>query len=254
MGQFPVAGSAHYADDWLEARPGPVPALHPGIDIVAALGTPLRAPVDGTLVYDTSDPGGYGLMAVVTGSDKTFYRMAHMSATVKGLNSGSAVKQGQVVGFVGSTGNSTGPHCHFETHPLGGAGVDSKPILDAWQAAAIKAVPVLIRAIKGIPDPAAVTVPPLQVALPVPQPAFFPSLTVRLPAPRARAESVAGLALLGLLALLASSGLAVGRYGPGWRSARAERRGLVQGRDGPSGRVRLSRWGRLRGRVAVDSA
>ena len=149
FGQFPVVGPAYYTDDWLEARPGPIPALHPGIDIVAAMGTPLRAPVDGVLTYDLTDPTGYGLDGIVTAPDHTFYRMAHMSATVKGLATGSAVAQGQVIGFVGSTGNSTGPHCHFEVHPLGGAGVEPKTFLDAWLAAAVVAAPQLIKSVEA---------------------------------------------------------------------------------------------------------
>ncbi len=217
MGQFPVAGPAYYTDDWLELRPGPPPALHPGIDIVADMGTPLRSPIDGTLTYDTSDPTGYGLAAIVTGADKTYYLMGHMSATVAGLSTGSAVKQGQVVGFVGSSGNSTGPHCHFEVHPLGGAGVDAKPMLDAWQAAAIKAVPALIRSLQGIPDATAAAAPRLQIAAPAPQAAFFPPvpLTPLRVAHRAAPDrSLGGLALIGLLALVVTSALAGARFRP----------------------------------------
>jgi murein DD-endopeptidase MepM/ murein hydrolase activator NlpD len=225
MGQFPVAGPAYYTDDWLELRPGPPPALHPGIDIDAALGTPLRSPVDGTLTYDTSDPTGYGLDAIVTGPDKTFYRMAHMSGTVSGLHTGSAVKSGQVIGFVGSSGNSTGPHCHFEVHPLGGAGIDGKPILDGWQAAAIKAIPALVLAIQGIPDPTAtptaIGASPLHLAVPAPQAAFFPPLPLAPLAQRAPVPSSpqAGLAVAALLALLATSLLAADRFGP-WSGRR----------------------------------
>ena len=217
MGQFPVAGPAYYTDDWLELRPGPPPALHPGIDIVAAMGTPLRSPIDGTLTYDTSDPTGYGLAAIVTGADKTYYLMGHMSATVAGLSTGSAVKLGQVVGFVGSTGNSTGPHCHFEVHPQGGAGVDAKPMLDAWQAAAIKAVPALIRSLQGIPDATAAPAASLHIAVPTPQAAFFPPLPLTpLPVAHRAAptRSLDGLALAGLLALVVTSALAAARFRP----------------------------------------
>ncbi len=218
MGQFPVAGPAFFRDDWLEPRPGPVPRLHEGDDIVAAMGTPIRSPIDGTLRYDTGDPQGYGLLAVVTGPDKTQYYMAHMSATVKDLNTGSPVKMGQVVGFVGQTGDATGPHVHFEYHPFGGAGVDPKPILDAWLAAAVKAVPELIRSIKAATESIAATAQPVPVVLPAAQAAIFPplGLPLALPPESGAPRSLAGLGLVGLLSLLATSGLAAARYRP-WR-------------------------------------
>ncbi|MDQ1429173.1 MAG: hypothetical protein QOK39_2649 [Acidimicrobiaceae bacterium] len=208
MGQFPVAGPAFFADDWLEPRPGNPPRLHLGDDVVAAMGTPIRAPIDGVLTYETSDPTGYGLASVVTGPDHTFYRMAHMSATVVGLATGSAVKQGQVVGFVGATGDATGPHVHFEVHPLGGAGVDPKPILDGWLAAAKAAAPALIAAVKAAHEPATTTAIPLPVVLPLPLPqGFSPPLAVSVPLHKA-ADSQAGLTLIGLICLLSSCALA----------------------------------------------
>jgi hypothetical protein len=217
MGQFPVAGPAFYRDDWLEPRPGPVPRLHEGDDIVAAMGTPIRAPSDGTLRYDTSDPNGYGLLAVVTAPDKTLYYMAHMSATVQGLSTGSAVTQGQVVGFVGQTGDATGPHVHFEVHPLGGAGIDPKATLDGWLAAAVKAAPQLIRSVEAAAalSAAAATPPVLPVALPLPQAETTP-LPVALPTPTRTASSgsLAGPGLIGLLALLAASALALAQHRP----------------------------------------
>jgi murein DD-endopeptidase MepM/ murein hydrolase activator NlpD len=229
MGQFPLAGPAYYSDDWLEPRPGNPPRLHEGDDIVAALGTPIRAPIDGVLKYDFSDPGGYGVAAIVTGPDKTFYLNGHLSATITGLATGSAVKQGQVIGLVGATGDATGPHDHFEVHPLGGAGVDPKPVLDAWQAAAIKAIPALVSSLKGEPSTTAAAVTPLQIALPAPQAAFSPSLPPLLTNSAKRHGSLAGLALAGLLALLASSGLAVRSLRPQW----AVRPGLGGPREGP---------------------
>lgn len=214
MGQFPVAGPAYYADDWLEPRFGPVPRLHQGNDIVAAFGTPLRSPADGTLKYDTSDPTGYGLAAVVTTSDKTFYVLAHMSATVAGLATGSAVKQGQVIGFVGATGDATGPHCHFEVHPLGGAAVDPKPYLDGWLKAAMVAVPALIKSIRGVPATTTLaTVPVIPVATavwPATFPASVPAVATR--SSRVPASAPFGLALVALLALVATAGAAVVRY------------------------------------------
>jgi murein DD-endopeptidase MepM/ murein hydrolase activator NlpD len=163
FGNFPVAGPAYYTDDFLEYRSTPTPHLHQGIDIVAAPGTPLRSPTDGILTYSNSDPDGYGLTSIVTQPDHTTFVMAHMSATVLGLASGARVKTGQVVGFVGETGDATGPHCHFEVHPHGGAGVDGKPLLDHWLAQAEAAAPGLIAAYQAATsaaaEPPVVTVP-----------------------------------------------------------------------------------------------
>jgi len=169
LGQFPVAGPATFADDWWEPRPGPIPRLHEGDDIVAATGTPLRAPADGTLKYDTSDPAGYGVAAIVTMTDGTYFLMGHLSATVSTLTTGSVVKQGDVVGFVGATGDATGPHCHFEIHPRGGAGVDPKPYLDRFLADALAAAPQLISAVRASKSP------PTSVAAAVPVPVVLPN-------------------------------------------------------------------------------
>jgi murein DD-endopeptidase MepM/ murein hydrolase activator NlpD len=168
------------------------------------MGTPLRAPIDGVLSYDHNDPEGYGLDAIVTGPDKTWYRLAHMSATVAGLTTGAVVKEGQVIGFVGASGDATGPHCHFEVHPRGGAGVDPKAILDAWQAAAIAAAPALIKSL--MPTPNSIS-PPATAAVPVALPAagtFSPPLRLSAPGPKRPAARPVGLALLALVALLAT--------------------------------------------------
>ncbi|HEX5268166.1 MAG TPA: M23 family metallopeptidase [Acidimicrobiales bacterium] len=163
FGSFPVAGPAYYTDDWLEYRSTPTPHLHQGIDIVAPSGTPIRAPTDGDLTYSNSDPDGYGLTAIVTQPDRTTFVMAHMSATVLGLATGAQVKTGQVVGFVGATGDATGPHCHFEVHPRGGAGIDGKSLLDRWIAQALAGAPGLVAAFadpgSSAAEPQVVTVP-----------------------------------------------------------------------------------------------
>jgi hypothetical protein len=106
--------------------------LHQGTDIWAPQGTPIRAPDAGRLRYENAGLGG--LAAYVTVADGTYYYLAHMAATAPGLASGATVVQGQIVGFVGDSGNARGgpAHCHFEIHPRGGAAVDPKPILDRW--------------------------------------------------------------------------------------------------------------------------
>jgi murein DD-endopeptidase MepM/ murein hydrolase activator NlpD len=132
LGHFPVAGPAHWVHDWLHARRGPPVHLHQGTDIWAAQGTPIRAPDAGRLRYE--DAGLGGLAAYITTADGTYYYLAHMAATAPGLTTGTNVAQGQIVGFVGDSGNARGgpAHCHFEIHPRGGAAIDPKPILDRW--------------------------------------------------------------------------------------------------------------------------
>lgn len=146
MGHFPIAGFASWSDDWQAPRYTPTFHLHQGNDIFAAGGTPVLAPADGVLRYQDEAVGG--LSAYVTIADGTYFYMAHLSAFVAGLASGVSVHVGQVVGFVGNTGDAAGgaTHCHFEIHPQGGAAVDPKATLDAWVAEALARVPLLVNA------------------------------------------------------------------------------------------------------------
>ncbi len=100
-----------------EARPG---HMHSGIDIAAPSGTPVRAADSGVVVL-ASWVGGYGNFICVqhTGSLSTCY--AHLSGYA--TSRGASVSQGQVIGYVGSTGNSSGPHLHFEVR-VGGSPVN----------------------------------------------------------------------------------------------------------------------------------
>lgn len=145
MGRFPVAGPSYFSDDFGDPRFTPEPHTHKGNDIFAAFDTPVRSPADGVLQYSVEPLAG-GNAAYVTEPDGTYYYMAHLSGFVPGLSSGSTVRQGQVVGFNGDTGNAKGgaPHVHFEVHPGGGAAVNPKPILDQWLADALAAVPTLL--------------------------------------------------------------------------------------------------------------
>ncbi len=87
--------------------------MHKGTDFAAPMGTPIMASGDG-VVKKASWCGGGGNCVVIKHNStyKTVY--AHMSKFASGIRSGVRVKQGQVIGFVGSTGKSTGPHLHYE--------------------------------------------------------------------------------------------------------------------------------------------
>lgn len=156
MGRFPVAGRANYRDDWLEARFTPVFHHHQGNDIFAERGTPALAPDDGVVRYTEEAVGGKS--AYVTTPDGTFYYLTHLNGYNTKVRSGSTVKMGEVVGYVGNTGNAAdgAPHLHFEIHPRGGAAVNPKPYLDRWLDEAIAAVPGLL-ASRDFDIPRAVT-------------------------------------------------------------------------------------------------
>ncbi|MBS29002.1 MAG: peptidase M23 [Alphaproteobacteria bacterium] len=89
--------------------------LHAGVDFAAPTGTPIYAAGDGTVVMATVN-GGYGKYIKIrhNGTYSTAY--AHLNGYARGVRSGKRVRQGQVIGYVGSTGRSTGPHLHYEIH------------------------------------------------------------------------------------------------------------------------------------------
>jgi murein DD-endopeptidase MepM/ murein hydrolase activator NlpD len=92
--------------------------LHKGTDFAAPTGTPVYAAGNGT-VERASRYGGYGNYIKIkhSGGYQTAY--AHLSRYAKGIKAGKKVKQGDVIGYVGSTGASTGPHLHYEVYVKG---------------------------------------------------------------------------------------------------------------------------------------
>lgn len=105
---------------------------HQGNDIFAAAGTPLYATSRGVIARKAvAVLGGNKLWLVA--ADGTQYYYAHLAAYAEGIEDGAVVEAGQVIGYVGDTGNARGtpPHLHFEIHPGGGAAIDPYPILDA---------------------------------------------------------------------------------------------------------------------------
>ncbi|WP_329167583.1 M23 family metallopeptidase [Streptomyces sp. NBC_01267] len=99
-------------------------SVHTGIDFPVSYGTPVMAATDGTV--RTQWNSAYGNMAMVTAPDGTETWYCHLSSTK--IRSGS-VKAGEVIAYSGNSGNSTGPHMHFEVRPHGGAAIDPLPWL-----------------------------------------------------------------------------------------------------------------------------
>jgi hypothetical protein len=147
-GNFPVAGPAHWVDDWYTPRfTGTTFRFHLGVDIVADYGTPLRSPADGTARISNDPSGGLGVQVVQP--DGTFFYMAHMSALADGLVDGTPVHVGDLVGYVGQSGDATGPHCHFGIYQGGTTPVSPKATLDQWDADAAAKLPGIIASISG---------------------------------------------------------------------------------------------------------
>lgn len=86
---------------------------HEGTDYAAPPGTPIKAAGDGRVSF-AGWKGGYGRTVVLSHGDNITTLYAHMSGLGKGIKNGTRVKQGQTVGYVGSSGMVTGPHLHYE--------------------------------------------------------------------------------------------------------------------------------------------
>lgn len=91
---------------------------HMGLDIAAGMGTAIYATDSGVVVYAGPIAGGYGNMIMIDHGNGYQSLYAHLSQI--NTRCGSSVSQGQLIGLAGSTGNSTGPHLHFEIRYLGG--------------------------------------------------------------------------------------------------------------------------------------
>lgn len=107
---WPVDGSvtSHFGQRWGR--------LHAGIDINGSTGTPIYAANSGTVIHASSQ-GGYGNLVLIDHGDSFHTAYAHLSEYA--TSSGASVDRGELIGYVGNTGNSTGPHLHFETRVNG---------------------------------------------------------------------------------------------------------------------------------------
>jgi len=93
-------------------------SFHPGLDIADPAGTPIAASKAGVVVFAGSN-GGYGLFVIIDHGGGFATAYAHQSRL--GVSQGQQVSQGQTIGYVGSTGFSTGNHVHFEIRVNGTA-------------------------------------------------------------------------------------------------------------------------------------
>ena len=91
--------------------------MHTGIDIGAATGTPVHAAADGIVYFAGWNSGGYGNLIMIDNGSSIVTMYAHLSGFASSTN--QIVYRGDIIGYVGSTGNSTGPHLHFEVRVSG---------------------------------------------------------------------------------------------------------------------------------------
>ena len=86
---------------------------HKGVDYAAPRGTPIKSAGDGKVLL-AGRKGGYGNTVVIQHGNHYRTLYGHMQGFAKGISNGATVKQGQIIGYIGTTGLSTGPHLHYE--------------------------------------------------------------------------------------------------------------------------------------------
>jgi hypothetical protein len=145
---FPVAGTATYVDDFGQPRAG---GPHQGNDLMATKKTPVVAVESGKVKFWTTSVSA-GCMLYLYGDSGTMYEYIHLNndltmrndnkgacvpgvSYARGLRSGAMVTAGQMIGYVGDSGDANGiaSHLHFEVHPNGGAAVSPYPYLQSAQ-------------------------------------------------------------------------------------------------------------------------
>lgn len=126
---FPVKAPYSFVDTYGAPRAGY--RRHQGVDIFAVSGTPVLAVVNGVVEEKGVNGLGGNKLWIRSPGDNWRYYYAHLSGFAAGIGNGTRVKKGQVIGYVGNTGNArtTPPHLHFESHVPAGAATNPYPIL-----------------------------------------------------------------------------------------------------------------------------
>ena len=130
---FPVFGeAATFSNDYGAPRAGT--GWHHGTDIFAPIGTPVLALADGEISSVGVNSLGGNRLWLRDGLGNTYY-YAHLSAYASHIADGVRVRAGEIIAFVGNTGQAitTPPHLHFEIHPGDGASINPYPYLQAWR-------------------------------------------------------------------------------------------------------------------------
>lgn len=136
---FPVQGQCWFGDTYQAPRGGG--RTHEGSDVIAAKGKLLYAVVSGRIskVYTDSPTAISGNGLRVAQDNGTYFTYLHMDGFAPGIELGVPVTAGQVIGYVGETGNAPTPHLHFEVHPNGGGAVNPYSVLKSVDACNVTA-------------------------------------------------------------------------------------------------------------------
>jgi|SRR5271166_3456876 len=152
---------------------------HSGVDLMAPYGSPIRAAAGGTVIY-AGWYYAYGKIVDIQHADGVVTRYAHMSAFAPGIDHGSPVSAGQVIGQIGATGRAHGAHVHFEVR-INGHPVDPKPYLSLAACPAGSTLAPLEEARAPVPAPA--TPAPASQKSASPSPASLASDGLESPSP-----------------------------------------------------------------------
>ncbi|PJZ46767.1 peptidoglycan DD-metalloendopeptidase family protein [Leptospira brenneri] len=113
--QIPVDNDRYVSSNFgtrVDPVTGKQGAFHSGIDLPASIGTPIKAVSDGKVWRTITTSGGYGMLTILSHKNNIFTYYAHQNE--RQVKEGDSVRSGDIIGQVGNTGKSTGPHLHFE--------------------------------------------------------------------------------------------------------------------------------------------